>query len=155
MVGKEGEEIRGRMASLKEKARLCLMEGGSSYKSLESLQSETGSVTDRSMLGASHYPQCSFHNSCWVSAVKEAVSVCSHVLYARHAYPLGSRPAAMTHNNHKSLQFSSDTIVGSSTGHLEFISGVYATVVPDFTIVAAIISFTSISLSNNQEPPAK
>ncbi|KAK2637470.1 hypothetical protein Ddye_032262 [Dipteronia dyeriana] len=39
MVEKEGEEIRERILSLKEKASLCLKEGGSSYESINSLVS--------------------------------------------------------------------------------------------------------------------
>ncbi|XP_074308189.1 UDP-glycosyltransferase 76B1-like [Silene latifolia] len=37
MAEKEGEEMRSRVTTLKEKASLCLTKGGSSYKSLESL----------------------------------------------------------------------------------------------------------------------
>lgn len=37
MVGKEGEEMRGRVAALKEKADLCIMDGGSSHDSLDRL----------------------------------------------------------------------------------------------------------------------
>ncbi|GMH30574.1 hypothetical protein Nepgr_032417 [Nepenthes gracilis] len=43
MSEKEGEEIRERAAFFKEKANLCLEEGGSSYKSLESLASHISS----------------------------------------------------------------------------------------------------------------
>lgn len=39
MVEKEGEEIRERILCLKEKASLCLKEGGSSYESINSLVS--------------------------------------------------------------------------------------------------------------------
>lgn len=39
MVEEEGEAMKNRITALKEKATLCLMEGGSSYKSLESLTS--------------------------------------------------------------------------------------------------------------------
>lgn len=39
MVEEEGEEMRNRVTTFKEKATLCLMEGGSSYKSLERLTS--------------------------------------------------------------------------------------------------------------------
>ncbi|KAK9683377.1 hypothetical protein RND81_10G135900 [Saponaria officinalis] len=37
MVEQEGEEMRSRVTTLKEQASLCLMEGGSSYNSLDSL----------------------------------------------------------------------------------------------------------------------
>ena len=37
MEEKEGEQIRKRMSQLKEKAKLCLRPGGSSYESLERL----------------------------------------------------------------------------------------------------------------------
>ncbi|KAK1359622.1 UDP-glycosyltransferase 76F1 [Heracleum sosnowskyi] len=39
MVDQEGREMKMRMSCLKEKVNICLMEGGSSYKSLESLVS--------------------------------------------------------------------------------------------------------------------
>ncbi|KAK1359623.1 UDP-glycosyltransferase 76F1 [Heracleum sosnowskyi] len=39
MVDQEGKEMKKRMSCLKEKVNLCLMEGGSSYKSLEGLVS--------------------------------------------------------------------------------------------------------------------
>ncbi|GMH04240.1 hypothetical protein Nepgr_006079 [Nepenthes gracilis] len=44
MVEKEGEEMRERIACLKEKATLCLAEGGSSHKYLENLASHMLSV---------------------------------------------------------------------------------------------------------------
>ncbi|KNA24610.1 hypothetical protein SOVF_013900 [Spinacia oleracea] len=37
MLGKEGEEMRERVAALKEEAQSCLMEGGSSFKALDQL----------------------------------------------------------------------------------------------------------------------
>ncbi|XP_017256569.2 UDP-glycosyltransferase 76B1 [Daucus carota subsp. sativus] len=39
MIDQEGKEMKMRMSCLKEKVNLCLMEGGSSYKSLEDLVS--------------------------------------------------------------------------------------------------------------------
>ncbi|KAK2975671.1 hypothetical protein RJ640_025967 [Escallonia rubra] len=39
LVDKDGEEMRERIAALKKKVNLCLQEGGSSYRSLESLVS--------------------------------------------------------------------------------------------------------------------
>ena len=39
MVGKEGRDIRERISDLKAKAKRCLMEGESSYESLDRLSS--------------------------------------------------------------------------------------------------------------------
>ncbi|XP_031273370.1 UDP-glycosyltransferase 76F1-like [Pistacia vera] len=44
MVDKEGEEIRGRILCLKEKANICLRQGGSSSESIDSLVSHILSI---------------------------------------------------------------------------------------------------------------